>query len=511
MDDVTKALCPCCGDWIEHRLGLFIVHPGPADEGPDCEGSELPIRVCRICGCDDGDCGECIAATGEACHWVEDDLCSRCQPGVIAAAAEATGLPSVFFIASHKELMQGERNEKKAAMFAVHYVPGPQSPRQCDRCDPSRVCYDGKEVCLEEEGAEAVVPMAQPTTKLLDEPVPLVGTLSIEQCNAMLCSICGLDVGTCLHTATEAFLPADHPRLIHNWPLTFSPEEIAAAAMAPFQNQILGQWMPTEQEEAEDEREARVERYLRRDLGPTKNYKVSRALPVSERMIRRGDVIKVDPAELAANNAWGVCPNCEQWQRPPFGDCLHECAKRGFADAARQPDGYSHKCPPASLSSPYTFCACHRDRDEAMCCASCFPGKPALAPDTRTDREILADTIAGTGDRDDDIIVKLPWPGAPDGTKTVRMPQKMITGLPDGEDLAKIIQENSVKDVSMGCFVKEPAPGTLPTVDLSSQITIDNEGIWLKENGEDLDELGSQHKVGRHLQSVPLDPDKKEK
>ena len=30
-----------------------------------------------------------------------------------------------------------------------------------------------------------------------------------------------------------------------------------------------------------------------------------------------------------------VCPNCEQWQRRSnYGDCLNQCAKRGFAPAA---------------------------------------------------------------------------------------------------------------------------------------------------------------------------------
>ena len=33
---------------------------------------------CRVCGCIDEDCSGCIDETGYACHWVEDDLCSRC-------------------------------------------------------------------------------------------------------------------------------------------------------------------------------------------------------------------------------------------------------------------------------------------------------------------------------------------------------------------------------------------------------------------------------------------------
>lgn len=33
---------------------------------------------CRVCGCTDADCHECIARTGEPCSWVEPDLCSAC-------------------------------------------------------------------------------------------------------------------------------------------------------------------------------------------------------------------------------------------------------------------------------------------------------------------------------------------------------------------------------------------------------------------------------------------------
>jgi hypothetical protein len=38
------------------------------------------VRRCRVCGCTDDDCSQCIAKTGKACHWVEEDLCSACQP-----------------------------------------------------------------------------------------------------------------------------------------------------------------------------------------------------------------------------------------------------------------------------------------------------------------------------------------------------------------------------------------------------------------------------------------------
>ena len=34
--------------------------------------------VCRVCGCTDDDCRQCIEKTGVPCHWVEPDLCSAC-------------------------------------------------------------------------------------------------------------------------------------------------------------------------------------------------------------------------------------------------------------------------------------------------------------------------------------------------------------------------------------------------------------------------------------------------
>lgn len=35
-------------------------------------------RSCRLCGCTEADCSQCIAKTGTPCHWVERDLCSAC-------------------------------------------------------------------------------------------------------------------------------------------------------------------------------------------------------------------------------------------------------------------------------------------------------------------------------------------------------------------------------------------------------------------------------------------------
>lgn len=35
-------------------------------------------QTCRVCGCTDDDCSQCIEVQGYPCHWVEEDLCSRC-------------------------------------------------------------------------------------------------------------------------------------------------------------------------------------------------------------------------------------------------------------------------------------------------------------------------------------------------------------------------------------------------------------------------------------------------
>lgn len=37
-----------------------------------------PGAVCKVCGCTEEDCLQCIAKTGRACAWVAEDLCSAC-------------------------------------------------------------------------------------------------------------------------------------------------------------------------------------------------------------------------------------------------------------------------------------------------------------------------------------------------------------------------------------------------------------------------------------------------
>lgn len=58
--------------------GIYL--PPPRRRSVCDEPVPSPVyRVCRVCGCTDDDCLGCIERTGEACWWIDDDLCSACQ------------------------------------------------------------------------------------------------------------------------------------------------------------------------------------------------------------------------------------------------------------------------------------------------------------------------------------------------------------------------------------------------------------------------------------------------
>jgi hypothetical protein len=50
----------------------------PSDSWRPEEEKKQEKRRCRVCGCTDDDCRQCIEKTGEPCYWVEEDLCSAC-------------------------------------------------------------------------------------------------------------------------------------------------------------------------------------------------------------------------------------------------------------------------------------------------------------------------------------------------------------------------------------------------------------------------------------------------
>jgi len=50
----------------------------PLKSADSKQPAEQKVRSCRVCGCTDNNCSQCIEKTGSPCHWVETDLCSAC-------------------------------------------------------------------------------------------------------------------------------------------------------------------------------------------------------------------------------------------------------------------------------------------------------------------------------------------------------------------------------------------------------------------------------------------------
>jgi hypothetical protein len=69
----TAGLKPAEADRVVDALSTFLESVG--------------VRRCRVCGCTDADCEGCIERTGDACTWVEDDLCSACVENAQAKPA----------------------------------------------------------------------------------------------------------------------------------------------------------------------------------------------------------------------------------------------------------------------------------------------------------------------------------------------------------------------------------------------------------------------------------------
>lgn len=81
-----KVMCHSCGIYpatkytdMESR-GFLLLCDDSAD--PDQEAFGDDSMVCRMCGCIDSDCSECVERTGLPCYWVKDDLCSACASAI---------------------------------------------------------------------------------------------------------------------------------------------------------------------------------------------------------------------------------------------------------------------------------------------------------------------------------------------------------------------------------------------------------------------------------------------
>lgn len=99
---------------------------------------EAHPQKCRVCGCVDEDCRQCIEKTGQPCYWVEPDLCSACdgeewKPGVdgptgdgmadLAAIDEAMEAAGANPHQAELDAVYSERN-KLVALLASLYPSG---------------------------------------------------------------------------------------------------------------------------------------------------------------------------------------------------------------------------------------------------------------------------------------------------------------------------------------------------------------------------------------------------
>jgi hypothetical protein len=62
------------------HMGFYPGFPPGFDPKRAEKGLAQAQRRCRVCGCTDLDCHQCIEKNGQPCHWVEADLCSACKP-----------------------------------------------------------------------------------------------------------------------------------------------------------------------------------------------------------------------------------------------------------------------------------------------------------------------------------------------------------------------------------------------------------------------------------------------
>jgi len=77
--------------WCEDRNAELVAKG--RDQMPELyekQAGDDDLQRCRICGCTEENCQDCIDRTGNPCHWSEEDLCSACAgfPEAVQAAIE---------------------------------------------------------------------------------------------------------------------------------------------------------------------------------------------------------------------------------------------------------------------------------------------------------------------------------------------------------------------------------------------------------------------------------------
>lgn len=73
---------------VDRKAAPPAVLNAPAEDISDKEKDIANVRTCRVCGCTDNDCRQCIKKTGKPCTWIEQDLCSACGDAIKTVAGK---------------------------------------------------------------------------------------------------------------------------------------------------------------------------------------------------------------------------------------------------------------------------------------------------------------------------------------------------------------------------------------------------------------------------------------
>lgn len=81
------------GSRYQHGMTAEAAAQEVLDDVNRAGGNAMVSGVCRVCGCTDDDCRQCIEATGSPCEWTDatQTLCSRCAASGSGAEAEPVG------------------------------------------------------------------------------------------------------------------------------------------------------------------------------------------------------------------------------------------------------------------------------------------------------------------------------------------------------------------------------------------------------------------------------------
>lgn len=88
----------------------------------------MEAQKCRVCGCTEEDCSQCVKLTGHPCHWIETDLCSACDDAI----KSQTKITDMTFFQNLADLGQVDvslRILQKNEKLTVEVMPGISSDK----------------------------------------------------------------------------------------------------------------------------------------------------------------------------------------------------------------------------------------------------------------------------------------------------------------------------------------------------------------------------------------------